>query len=171
MSSIPPLPPGVLPEVIDATPKAKIVPARKFKTKVEPHMIPLAQKLAQEMMPLKHIAGYLGVSPATLTAWRTAGETEGCPDPLLVELALAIAQGRAKMTESAISLLKGHAVLDHRAALELLKAADPETWNPKTSVKIEAEISAKPARDLSKLTVEQLAELEHLERLALPEGT
>ena len=168
MSSIPPLPPSALPTPT-SPPKTEIV-VRKFRVKPEPWMIGVAEKLVREMLPLRLVAGYLGVSASTLAAWRTAGEDPACSDPLLQELAFTIAKARAEMTVNGIAMLKAHAMTDYRAGLELLKAADPETWSPKSTVKLEAEVSVKPARDLSKLTLEQLDELERLEALTKPDA-
>jgi hypothetical protein len=141
-----------------------------MRVRPEQWMVSVAEKLVREMLPLRLVAGYLGVSASTLSAWRTAGEDPACTDPVLQELALAIARGRAEMTVNGIAMLKAHAMTDYRAGLELLKAADPDTWNPKSTVKLEAEVTVKPSRDLSKLTLEQLDELERLEALTKPDA-
>lgn len=167
-SSIPPLPPGAA--LVEAPASKTSIVKRSFKRKPEPWMIPLVERLAREMMPIRQIPGYLGTTYAMMTAWRNAGEEEGCSDPLLVEFALAFAKGRAEMTETAVSLLKGHAMTDFRAAVELLKAADPETWSPKSTVKIEAEISPKSAIDLTKLTAAELDAYEALSEKARRDG-
>ena len=163
---IPPLPPGTI-TVLDSKTK---VATRSFKTKVEAWMIPVAGKLVRGMMPLKVVAGYLGVSDATLRQWRTLGEDPGCADPLLVDFALEIAKARGEMTESAIGMMKAHAMQDHRALETLLKACDAEVWAPKSTVKLEGEISVRPSIDLSNLTQEELDQYEALHAKALPKG-
>jgi hypothetical protein len=143
---------------------------RSFKTTIEPWMTPVVVKAIEAGMPLHLVGGLVGVTRRTLTSWRDLGSTEGCPEPLLVEFALAVEEARAKASMAGVQLMQQHAAVDWRAAKTLLEAQDPETWGTKTNMKIEATVAPGPARDLSKLTDSELQQLAMLETKLLPSG-
>jgi len=154
---------------IPALPKtAKKTPS--FKTKIEEWMIPVAVKALKSGLPLSLVGGLLGVTRRTLTSWRDLGSQEGCTDPLLVQFALDIEKARAEASMDGVALMQQHAAVDHKAALALLQAQDPETWSPQSRVKLEATVAPAPARDLSKLSNEELQQLAALETKLLPSG-
>lgn len=156
MSSPPPLP--------KKTPKS-------FKTKIEGWMIAVAVKATESGLPLKLVGGLIGATSATVLRWRTQGEQEGCPDPLLVEFALAIEEARTKAALEGMRLMNDHAATDWKAALEVLRASDPETWSAQSRVKIDATVQAVAPRNLSALSDEELNQLASLEnKLLLTSG-
>jgi hypothetical protein len=156
----PPLPPGATQIVVEA-PRAV-----SFKTKIEPWHIEVAARALSEGLPLSNVAGLLGITRQTMTKWRELGMREDCTDPLLTAFAAATEQARAKACLEAIGYLKLAAQTDWRAALELLKASDPDTWAPKSSVKVEATVApAAPTRDYSRLSEEQFRQLQELDAL------
>jgi hypothetical protein len=136
---------------------------RSFKTTIEPWMTPVVVKAIEAGMPLHLVGGLVGVTRRTLTSWRDLGSTEGCPEPLLVEFALAVEEARAKASMAGVQLMQQHAAVDWRAAKTLLEAQDPD-------MKIEATVAPGPARDLSKLTDSELQQLAMLETKLLPSG-
>jgi hypothetical protein len=61
-------------------------------------------------------------------------------------------------------MMRIHAMGDYRAALELLKVSDPDTWNTARKVDVQKEVHVK--RDLSGLNVDELLQLQELEERA-----
>jgi hypothetical protein len=59
--------------------------------------------------------------------------------------------------------MKSHAIGDYRAALELLKVSDPETWNTSRKVEVQSEVRVTTRRDLSMLSPDELLLLQKLE--------
>lgn len=150
-------------------PKNKLAKV-SFSTRVEPWMPDMAAKLIRDMTPMRQVAGYLGVSPPTLSSWIRMGEDPGCTDPILVELAVAVARARAESVTEGMKMLRPHAERDYRALMEILRASDPDTWVQTAKVKNEVEVTTKPSMDFSKLSDEEFAVFERLATKALPTG-
>ncbi len=144
---------------------------RSFKSKIEAWMIPVAVKATENGLPLKLVGGLIGVTSATILRWRDLGEQEGCPDPLLVEFAMALSEARAKATQRGMQVMAEHGLTDWKATLELLRASDSETWSPQSRVKVDATVQAIVPRDLSKLSFEELDMLTAIENKLLTSGS
>lgn len=156
MSSPPPLP--------KKTPKS-------FKTRIEPHMIAVAVKATEMGLPLNLVGGLIGVTRSTVLRWRDLGSQEGCPEPLLVEFALAIEEARAKAALQGLRVMSEHGLTDWKAQLEVLRASDPDTWSAQSRVKVEATVQAVAPRNLAALSDEELNQLASLEnKLLLTSG-
>jgi hypothetical protein len=125
-------------------------------------MIPLVDKLVREMLPMQQVANYLGVTYSTFNNWRAMGEDPECTEPLYREFAATILRARAEMTQAGIGLLRAHAVTDWRALMEILRAADPDTWIHQTKVKVDKNVNHTTNLDLSRLSDEELAQYERL---------
>jgi len=142
------------------------------KKKVEAWMLDVVEMAILEGMPLKMIGGLINVAAATLGDWYRVGSQDDCPDPLKVAFAERVDSSRSKAVREGISLMRTHALGDYRAALELLKVSDPETWN--TAKKIDVKRETTVRRDLSALSDGELLELQRLEEKvsnrALEEG-
>lgn len=141
------------------------IPKKKFKTKLEPYMIPIIDRLVRQGLPFANVAGGIGVSPKMLTKWRNEGLDENCTDELLQELGATIEAARSSVAGEGVEIMKVHAMSDWRAAEALLKAQDPDTWNPvkKVEAKVEANVSHGPV-DLSDLSSEELNVMREVNR-------
>lgn len=141
-----------------------------FKTTIEPWMIPVAVEAITAGLPLSLVGGLMGVTRQTISNWRELGAREGCPDPLLVQFALAVERARAEASRAGVQLMQQHAAVDWKAAHALLQASDPDTWSPQSRMKVEATVAPAPARDLSKLSDLELHQLAALETKLLGGG-
>jgi hypothetical protein len=131
-------------------------------TKLEPWMIKVVEGAIAQGLPLKLVAGLIRVSPSLFHKWYAEGSAESCTDPAKLELASTVDQGRAKAALAGITLMQMHAAGDWRAALELLKVSDPDTWNTASKVQVDKEVTI-THRDLSGLTETALLELQRAE--------
>jgi hypothetical protein len=142
------------------------------KSKLEPWMLDVVETAIMEGMPLRLVGGLIGVKPTTLNGWYQDGSQDDCPDALKVAFASRVDVCRAKAAREGIALMRIHALGDYRAALELLKVSDPETWNTAKKHEVTRETIVK--RDLSGLDAEELLALqrieEKIERKALGSG-
>ncbi len=127
-------------------------------------MLDVVETAIMEGMPLKTIGGLIGVSPSTMSAWYQAGSEETCNDPLKAQFASKIDECRSKAVQAGVRLMSMHAQGDYRAALELLKVSDPETWNTEKRTSSTKDVTIR--RDLSGLSVEELLQLQALEEKA-----
>ena len=134
------------------------------KTKLEVWMLDVTEKAIEEGMPLKLIGGLLGVSPSTLGSWYQQGSDDACTDDLKCAFAAKVDSSRSKAAREGIAMMRIHAIGDYRAALELLKVSDPDTWNTVRKVDVQKEVHVK--RDLSGLNVDELLQLQDLEERA-----
>jgi len=129
---------------------------------ISPWMIKVVEGAIAQGLPLKLVAGLIRVNPKRFHTWYEEGSAETCTDALKRELASTVAQGRAKAALAGITLMQMHAAGDWRAALELLKVSDPDTWNTASKVQVDKEVTI-THRDLSSLTEAALLELQRAE--------
>ena len=134
------------------------IPKKKFKTKLEAHMIPIVDRLVRQGLPIESVAGGVGVSRRTFDNWISEGSEEGCLDELKVELAATVEAARSSVTGEGIEMMKVHAMSDWRACEALLKAQNPTVFDRAKNVKVDAKIETKDAgpQDLSALSLEDL---------------
>jgi hypothetical protein len=111
----------------------------KFATKLEPHMPAVARRAILDMLPLKRVHGLLGITKATFDRWRSEGEKEDCPDPLMVEFALAVDQARSEAARSDMKMLDGHAEVDWKAFRYKMEIRDPEVFVVQTHTKLDVD--------------------------------
>lgn len=156
--AVPPLPPRKT-AIVKADAPAKVV----RRGVLEPHMVPVAQRLAAQGLPLPSIAGALGIHKRTLQRWVDEGLQEGCTDPLLQEFAAAFVQGRSNIVGEMVEVMRQHALTDWKAAHAILQTVDPETFSLQTRTKVDLTVEAKPVKDLSGLDTEDLLRLAELE--------
>lgn len=145
--------PPPLPAKADAV---KVEVVKRFATKLEPHMIPVAERAIEMGMPMKSVAGLLGVHKATFTRWLEMGMAEGQQDELLVEFAVRLEQARQKAILGGVQNLQLHAMRDWRAQKALLEALDPEVWVTRQHVTQDINVTKGEEEDLSSLTDEEL---------------
>lgn len=127
-------------------------------------MIPIAANLIEQGLPVATVAGALGVSRPTLRRWLDEGSKDDCPDPLLSAFAAAVEYARTRAAEEGVRLMRIHAQSDYRAALELLKASDPETWSPAQRRTVDVSVKHETVEpDLSQLSDTELRKLQNLE--------
>lgn len=127
-------------------------------------MLDVVETAIAEGMPLRLVGGLIGVAPRTLNEWYQKGSDDACTEPLLSQFAEKVDSCRAKAALEGIRLMRIHAVGDYRAALELLKVSDPETWNTAKKIDVQKEVIHK--RDLSGLDADELLQLQRLEEKA-----
>ena len=134
------------------------------KKQIEPWMLDVTEKAIEEGMPLKLIGELLGVSPKKLGEWYQEGSDDACTDDMKAAFAAKVDSSRSKAAREGIAMMRIHAMGDYRAALELLKVSDPDTWNTARKVDVQKEVHVK--RDLSGLNVDELLQLQELEERA-----
>lgn len=154
-----------LQDALAAPSTASTVVTRSYRRTLEPWMIEVAAKAALEGLPMNLIAGLLQVSPKTFSRWISQGQEEGA-DELMASLSATVFEARSQAVQAGIRTLKVHALSDHKALIEYLRAMDPETFSPQTRSKIDLEVSAKAPAALPNLTAEQLLELKAHEEAA-----
>ncbi len=140
-----------------------------YRKKFEPWMGGVAKAAILDGLPLNLIAGLIGVSASRLRPWYQEGSSEECRDPELAEFASQIDAARSEAGLKSVRLMSQHALLDYRAAVELFKVSDPETWNPARKVQVDSTVTHR-LPDRSSLTDEELLQLEALESKMLPSG-
>ena len=134
------------------------------RSKLEPWMLDVVETAIMEGMPLRLVGGLIGVKPRTLNDWYQQGSDDACSEPLMSLFAAKVDECRAKAAREGIAMMRIHAIGDYRAALELLKVSDPETWNTAKKVDVQKEVILK--RDLSGLDADELLQLQRLEEKA-----
>jgi len=122
-------------------------------------MLPVVKALLEEGLPVKLVAGKVGISYPTFKSWYEQGEAEDCKDELLVAFARTVAEARATAAQLGVKLLKQHAVVDWKAAHALLKAQDPDIWGEKRELKVDAKVETKNADDLAQFLSDEELEL------------
>lgn len=141
-----------------------------YRKKYEPWMKDVASGAILEGLPLSLISGLLKVSTHLVRKWYQEGSSEDCRDPALVEFASAIDSARSEAGLKNVRLMSQHALLDYRAAMELFKVSDPETWNTARKVQVDSQVTHR-LPDRSGLSDDELLQLEALESKMLPKGT
>lgn len=144
---------------------ASTLATRTYRSKLEPWMIGAAEAAIRQGLPLKNVAGVIGVSARTLSSWLERAQEEGC-DPLLAAFGATIEHARAEVSAEGVRLLKVHALSDPKALVELLRAQDPETWSPQTRSKVDVTVTPKAPLGLPNASDEELRELAALEARA-----
>jgi hypothetical protein len=119
-------------------------------------------------LPLEDAARFVGIGPRTLKRWLDAAEDEDCEDELLLELSRRVAAvmgGPNSKRGELMSLTFAMAAADPKVALALMSKLTP-SLNETKNIKMDATVTPKaPRLDLSKLSAEELAQLEAAESI------
>lgn len=133
----------------------------RLKTKLDPAMIPVVDRLIRKGHPLETVAGAIGVSLGVFNKWRAEGEKEDCTDPLLAEFAGTIHSARGAINGQVADLMLDHAKGDWKAAHAVAKALQPEVWVERKELKIDQKVEHKD-EDLSHFTTDELLAMKEI---------
>lgn len=105
-----------------------------------------------------------GIGPSTLYRWLETGEAdaEAEKDSPERELWEAVTRAEGEAEVHAVAILRRAMSEDWRAAVEYLKRRSPERWSATENVKHQGEVKHAHGIDYSKLTPEELEQLERL---------